>query len=130
MVWAVSESSVSVSYEPDGIAVVSLTGEHDLSTAERVREALRSAAEAPATIVDLTRTQFVDSSVLGVFVEAFRNAQAAGQGFSLAVGRDPQAAVRRVLELTGITTVVAAHDTPQAAVAASREPGLRMVDDG
>ncbi len=130
MVSIVSESTVSVSYEPDGIAVVSLTGEHDLATAERVREALRGSAEAPATVVDLTRTQFVDSSVLGVFVEAYRNAQAAGQSFSLAIGRDPQAAVRRVLELTGITTVVAAHDTPQAAVAASREPRLEMVDDG
>jgi anti-sigma B factor antagonist len=129
MVSAVPDSAVSVSYEPDGIAVVSLAGEHDLSTAEQVRDALRNAAEAPATVVDLTRTQFVDSSVLGVFVEAYRHAQTAGQSFSLAIGRDPHAAVRRVLELTGITTVVAAHATPQAAVAASREPGLEMVDD-
>jgi anti-anti-sigma factor len=126
----VSESAVSVTFEPDGIAVVSLSGEHDLSSSELVREALRGTADAPATVVDLTRTEFVDSSVLGVFVEAYRAAQAAGQPFSLAVGPDPQAAVRRVLELTGITTVVAAHDSPEAAVDASRDPALRAVDDG
>jgi anti-sigma B factor antagonist len=130
MVRAVSDSLVSVRREPDGIVVVSLNGEHDLSSAERVREALHSAAEARAMVIDLTGTQFVDSSVLGVLVEGYRGAEAAGRGFSLAIGRDPQAAVRRVLELTGITTVVAAHETPQAAVTATREAWLEMVDDG
>src|ERR1044072_2102906 len=44
--------------------VVSLIGEHDLSTAPHLREALASAAQAGGCVViDLSHTDFIDSSI-------------------------------------------------------------------
>ena len=57
-----------------GVAVVKLRGEHDLSTAQAVRSALRSAVESgpPAVVVDLSDTTFLDSSILGALIGAYR----------------------------------------------------------
>src|SRR4051794_31519555 len=55
--------------------LVSLEGEHDLSTAEDLRDKLRAIFSTGTTVViDLTAATFIDSSTLGVLINADRYA--------------------------------------------------------
>jgi anti-sigma B factor antagonist len=84
----------------DGGVVVRLAGELDLYNAHQVREALLAcSAENPARlVVDLGEVQFVDSTALGVLVEA-RSRMADKQAFLLAA---PGPETRRALEVSGL----------------------------
>ncbi|MGW9032728.1 STAS domain-containing protein, partial [Streptomyces sp. NPDC055722] len=86
-------------------AVVILSGEVDLALVPAVREAVDALiAERRARIVlDMTQVSFMDSSALGVLVYAMRRADALGGTLRLA---GPREQVRRMLELTGLDTVV------------------------
>src|SRR3954447_5287768 len=56
--------------------LVSLEGEHDLSTPQDLRDELRAIFRPGTTVViDLTRATFIDSSTLGVLIKADRYAQ-------------------------------------------------------
>ena len=56
-------------HEATGITVVALTGEHEISTVPALRKFLDGLAESPSwVVVDPTKTQFIDSSVLELFV--------------------------------------------------------------
>ena len=92
-----------------------LTGEHDLSTTEEFSDALADAADT-ATLVDLSETSFIDSAVLGVLIASHRDATAAGRGWALVVGPGSGAAVRRILELTGLDTVMPVYTTREQAL--------------
>ena len=84
----------------DGAVVVHLTGELDLYNAHVVREALLAccAEEPPRLVVDLADVAFVDSTALGVLIEA-RSRLADRQSFLLAA---PGAETRRALEISGL----------------------------
>ncbi|HKO26960.1 MAG TPA: STAS domain-containing protein [Solirubrobacteraceae bacterium] len=57
----------------DDAHVVSLHGEHDISSAPLVRERLAHARDAGGRIVvDLSAANFIDSTIAGTLVEAFR----------------------------------------------------------
>ena len=110
-----SEPGVSVTTESDQTTVVSLTGEHDLSSSGRVREALETAAGSPVTVLDLTAVEFVDSSILGVVVSAHREAAEAGRRLVLVVGAEPSTSVRRILDLTGLSGILEITETREHA---------------
>ena len=58
-----------------------MSGEHDLGTVSRVREALgAAAADGKAVLVDLSSATFVDSSILGALLEARREAREGDSG--------------------------------------------------
>jgi anti-sigma B factor antagonist len=92
-----------------GPAVVTISGEHDLSTAPNLRRRLDSLLdEGTATVVDLSPATFIDSSILGVILDARRRAADANLGFAVvhANGAD---AVDRVLEVTGLRAELPVH---------------------
>jgi anti-sigma B factor antagonist len=101
--------------ERDGIVVVSLRGEHDLTTAPALREHMEDAmGRGGGVLVDLTNAEFIDSSIIGVVLETRRQADEEGIGFAAALeGGDP--AVRRVLEVTGLDTNLPVHPSVDAA---------------
>lgn len=102
----------------DRVEIVILSGEHDLGTAPRVREALSAAATGgKAVLVDLCSAAFVDSSILGALLEARRAALDAGGGFAVACSGESEP-VRRVLEVTGLADELPVHSTREAALAA------------
>lgn len=84
----------------DGGVVVRLAGELDLYNAHQVRETLLAcSSENPAKlVVDLGEVQFVDSTALGVLVEA-RSRMDDKQAFLLAA---PGIETRRALEVSGL----------------------------
>jgi len=97
--------------------VVRLAGELDLYNANEVRSALlEEAANAPERIVvDLSQVQFIDSTALGVLIEA-RSKLANRRAFLLAA---PAAETRRALEISGLDRHFGLHDTLDDALSAS-----------
>jgi anti-sigma B factor antagonist len=101
----------------DGAVVVRLAGELDLYNAHAVREALIAACEeAPdRLVVDLSGVNFIDSTALGVLIEA-RTRMANRRGFLLAA---PGLETRRALEISGLDKHFAVHESLDEALAAA-----------
>ena len=112
------ESAVAGVDQRDGAVVVSLTGELDLYNAEEVRGALLDACagEPDALVVDLAEVRFIDSTALGVLIEA-RSKLADRNGFRLAA---PGLETRRALEVSGLDRHFLVHDTVAEALEAVR----------
>jgi anti-sigma B factor antagonist len=103
--------------ERNGTAsVVRLRGELDLYNAHEVREVLltEALAEPERIVVELSDVVFVDSTVLGVLIEA-RTKLPNHRAFLLAA---PPAQTRRALELAGLEGHFGVHDTLESALAA------------
>jgi anti-sigma B factor antagonist len=95
--------------------VVALAGEHDLQSAPVIAEQLRAAREsgAPAILVDLAETTFLDSTVIHVLLDARAGL---GDGEHIMVtGANPD--VARILALTGIDRYFAFFPTRADALA-------------
>ena len=103
------ESAVTGVDRRNGAVVVSLAGELDLYNAEDVRGALLDgcAGEPDALVVDLEDVRFIDSTALGVLIEA-RSRLTDHSGFRLAA---PGLETRRALEVSGLDRHFLVHDT-------------------
>ena len=102
-----------------GLAFLAIKGEHDLSTAPLLRQRLDGLiTEGVPIVVDLSPATFIDSSILGVILDARRRAEADQLGFAVsqANGRDP---VGRVLAITGLRSELPVHEDRDAAAAAA-----------
>lgn len=98
----------------NGAIVVHLAGELDLYNAEEVRGALADAiASSPERIVvDMAEVEFVDSTALGVLIEA--RSKLGRDGLALAA---PQLDTRRTLQVSGLDRHLPVHDTVADALA-------------
>jgi anti-sigma B factor antagonist len=97
--------------------VVRLGGELDLYNANQVREALGGAcAVSPErVVVDLAEVEFIDSTALGVLIEA-RTKLDNRRAFLLAA---PGLETRRALEISGLGRHFGVHDSVPDALAAA-----------
>jgi anti-sigma B factor antagonist len=102
-----------------GAVVVHLVGELDLYNAPEVRTVLLElASEQPERLViDLSEVAFVDSTALGVLIEA-RTTLLNRQSFLLA---SPGHETHRALKISGLDQHLGVHDTVEAALAAPLE---------
>lgn len=108
---------VSVDLRVPGVALVSLSGEHELYDALKLREQFDALFEDGLSIVvDMTETVFVDSSIVGVLLEAKDAAAERGAGYSVVLGETTGDAVRRMFEMTGLLGIlpVVERDAPAA----------------
>ena len=98
------ETVTHVTHAGDTV-IVSLRGEVDVLTVDRVRVALSEALSTrPRRIeVDLADLSFIDSTGLGALVFGFQRARDLGIGFRLA---HPTRGVHQVLVLSGLLEVV------------------------
>jgi anti-sigma B factor antagonist len=112
------ESAVTGVDRRNGAVVVSLGGELDLYNAEEVRSALLDACarEPDVLVVDLEEVTFIDSTALGVLIEA-RSRMSDRSGFRLAA---PGLETRRALEVSGLDRHFHVHDTVAGALEAAR----------
>lgn len=85
---------------PEDLVVVSVAGELDLTSADRLRHALRMALESHsgAVVVDVGEISFIDAAGIGVLIGGATKARETGARFAL---RHPSRAVTRVLSLLG-----------------------------
>jgi anti-sigma B factor antagonist len=101
----------------DGAVIVHLTGELDLYNAPEVRTTLLElCSEQPSRlVVHLGEVDFVDSTALGVLIEA-RTKLENRQSFFLA---SPGLETHRALTISGLDQHLAVHDTLESALGAS-----------
>jgi anti-anti-sigma factor len=117
---ALSAPGVRVARHED-VLVVALAGEHDLASRERVRGPVDGALEAGlAVVVDLREADFIDSVVAAVFLEARKKAKQRNLGLGIVLSDSTDNSVRRMFELSTLTTVFAVYPSPEVAVTAVR----------
>ena len=97
----------------DSLWVLKLAGEHDLSTAAAIDDALRRIAECGTTVVvDLAQTSFIDSTVIGSLVRH------ADRDETLLLVAPAAGRPRKVLDLVGMTSRMQAFETRDEALRA------------
>jgi anti-sigma B factor antagonist len=108
----------------DGIQVIAIRGELDLSTAADLEAPLEEAITSGnvSVLIDLTECEFIDSTGIALIVRAWqrldRNAEGAGDGQVVIASQNDQ--VRRVLEITGLESSIPIHGTRDEGLAALR----------
>lgn len=99
------------------VQVVSLRGEHDISTAPDLRGALERARDAGhAVVVDLTDVEFVDSTVLQALLQG-RDPAEEGAEHRLVLVVPEDGVARRLLTLTNLDTLIPTYPTRAEALA-------------
>jgi anti-sigma B factor antagonist len=100
----------------DGMAIVTTPAEIDISNAGQLRGALLAAAaeHQPVMILDMTATEFCDSTGLNVLVRAYQQAERDAVQMRLVV-RGP--ALRRILAVTGVGGLFPLYESLTTALA-------------
>ena len=108
-----------VRVEQDAEVVV---GSPHVSTRHRVRDAIDGALDARRpVVVDLRDAEFVDSVIAATLLEARKKAQREDIGLAVVLAEEHANAVRRMFELSRLTSVFAIYPTVEAGVAAVRK---------
>jgi len=104
----------------DGIGVLTLRGEHDLSTAPVLQREIDGIYDRGSTlVVDLTHIEFVDSSILNVLVRGCERAARSQHRFALVCPAGSLGS--RILDLV-IGDRVPRFETREAALTTLAEP--------
>lgn len=99
------EFRMEQSIEPDGVVRLALCGELDLAVIERLRNRLEQLRVARAPVrLDLSQLEFMDSSGLGVILDALSQAQR--EGWTLELGRELTPPVDRLFQLTQVAPFI------------------------
>jgi anti-sigma B factor antagonist len=100
--------------QPDAALVV-LGGEHDLYSADQLRETIdMSLSGCDHLIVDLSAAEFIDSTIIGVLVQTMKKATGVGRKFSVVLGTAP--AVERALEVSEVLPLLNVVPTVERAL--------------
>jgi anti-anti-sigma factor len=92
-------------------AVVTLGGDHDVSSLEAIEDAFRVAGAGRDLLVDLTDCTFIDSTIIKLLLRTMRLLEATGARFELVIDPSPSGHVARVSALMGIADVISTHET-------------------
>jgi anti-sigma B factor antagonist len=110
--------------ELDGVRVIAVSGELDLSTAPRLEEPLEVTMDSgTALLIDLSACEFIDSTGIALIVRAWQRLGGGNGGDDASVrfalcGLGDQ--VRRLLEVSGLDTSLPTHGSRDEALAALR----------
>ena len=107
--------ALTIGVEPgEGVTLVVLRGDLDLSTASELRECLVEVIDEGARIViDLEAVDFLDSAGLGILVGGLKRARTHGGELELGCTSH---AVLKPLEITGLDRVFTIHPGRDAAL--------------
>lgn len=117
-----SDFRIDEDHPRPGTAVLALTGDADLHSANELRARLGTSIEAGARVlvVDLSEVTFIDSMALGVLLEAMKRLRARGGVLRIA---GPRPDVRRIFEITLLDRIFPLDATRSAALAARADGG-------
>jgi anti-anti-sigma factor len=97
---------VEIDRSEPGVAIVSLVGEHELYSVLEVERALdRAIREGLAVVIDLSGTEFLDSSIVAILLRAREEAHVEGTQFALVIDDSTGPAVRQLFEITGLASI-------------------------
>jgi anti-anti-sigma factor len=118
---------VSTHYLEGSVRVVALIGEHDVSNrGTLLAELERVRRSGVRVIVDLTGTEFIDSSVLSVLIAFHQRSEwTPGKGFAVVVS--PGTVPDRLFELTTARSVLATFDSLDEAIRGGVEGGAATI---
>jgi anti-sigma B factor antagonist len=108
--------AVELGHHAPGLAVVSMRGEHDLSTAPELTYALEQAAAHSNVVVDLSECSFIDSTVIKALIKTALDVQARSEQLVLVIPSE-QRAVARIAQMTHLAELVPIHTTRSDALA-------------
>jgi anti-sigma B factor antagonist len=97
------------------VTIIALHGELDVSSAPLLRDLLQQLLDQGKNqfLLDLSGVDFIDSSGLGIFVNAYKRTRSAGGTMKLF---NPQEAVRKVFSLTQTDKVFSIYDSMEDAL--------------
>jgi anti-anti-sigma factor len=99
-------------------SLISLIGEHDLSTRSLLFDAVARAMERPRVVVDLAECSFLDSSILGVLFSAHAQCE------RIAIVLPPSGdIVHRAIGISGVRDVMPVFETLEEAFRSVAQPG-------
>jgi anti-anti-sigma factor len=103
-----------------GASIVALAGELDLSTIPRLEAPLlEQLGQRPAVMVDLSALTFIDSSGIGVLIQAFQAAN--GTRMSVLIGSDSH--VERIFQIAGVSCALPVFSDREQALATLKNSG-------
>jgi anti-sigma B factor antagonist len=113
----VHETGRSITTALGDVAILTVTGEFDFALCVKLYPELNAVlrSQARALVIDLEGVSLVDSSGIGLLINAFRRLDHAGREFAIACPIGPQ---RRAFELTGLDRQLPMHESLTAALAA------------
>jgi anti-sigma B factor antagonist len=108
------------SVEVDGVRVISIQGELDLSTAPNLEEPLDAAVNGGdgSILIDLSGCEFIDSTGIALIVRAWQKLEGEDSGSGRLAICNYNEQVRRVLEVSGLDRSIPVHETREAGLAA------------
>jgi anti-sigma B factor antagonist len=108
----------------DGVQVIAVRGELDLSTAPELEQPLEAAMESAGSglVIDLAGCEFIDSTGIALIVRAWQQLGNDSNGadrnrFALCCVNDQ---VQRLLDITGLGSAIPTHSTRAEALAELR----------
>ena len=101
----------------NGVLVVAVRGELDISTSPQVRKLLADVPtdQAYPVVIDLARCDFIDSTGLATLLHGAKHTQNGEPGVAIV---SPQREVRRILELTAVDKLIPVFTSLEEAVTA------------
>lgn len=108
------------SSEVDGVRVVSVRGELDLSTAPDLEGPLQEALSGgeSSVLIDLTECEFIDSTGIALIVRAWQQLDSDDSGSGQLAISNRSEQVQRVLEISGLDLSIQIHPSRDAGLAA------------
>jgi anti-anti-sigma factor len=118
--WATPEprphAGTATVHELQDAAVISLIGDHDLSTKPELVDRLAKLRNRRRVVIDLQRCTFVDSTIVGAILAACRADAPRGPKVSIVVP-DDTSYVYRALSVLGLGDLVPTHPSVASALA-------------
>jgi anti-sigma B factor antagonist len=100
-------------------AIVTLGGDHDVSSRSAIAEAFSVAATGRDLLVDLSECTFIDSTIIKLLLQTMRALEESDARLELVIDTDSHGHVARVAALMGIAEVIPTH--------ATRSDGIRSL---
>jgi anti-anti-sigma factor len=111
-----SRPAVDLEILPAWGAVVTLRGEHDLSTDSELARALAQALRHARVLLDLSDCAFIDSTVIKTLLAAHKQQLASGGRLELVVPPEARM-VARLAQLVRLDEVMPVHQSREAGIA-------------
>jgi anti-anti-sigma factor len=111
---------VAVAHHARGVALVTMRGEHDLSTRPVLAGALQLAAAHSNVVVDLSECSFIDSTVINEFFKISCRVRAGGEQVMLVIPPE-QPHLARIAKLVGLAQIFEVHESRDGAFASLEE---------
>jgi anti-anti-sigma regulatory factor len=107
--------TIDITLERPGIAIITLRGEHDISNARHLTEALECASQHASVLVDLSACTWIDLTIIGRLIVAHNRQTARGGRLELIIPADAQP-LQHIAKRTGLSKSLPINSSRGAAM--------------